>query len=1463
MKKASFTFVRLLRCLCLPVVMFFAVSEVSAQALACNDQVNISIPAGTTCSVTIVPDMVTENDASTGYLEIRQGSVLIASGVAADADGDDDFDDDDDDGINTDLGVTIADASDLLGIPLIYRYYGPGSTGPGGNFCWGNIVLEDKSGPALTGTADQTIDCDDPLPVVGVGVVATDNCEIIPAANVQLVSEVILDADPCDDGQAQIVRTYVAFDAAGNASNTATQTITILRAAAPTIPDDIQFSCVQYNADPSITDEGPLAPGIAAIPLTPISTATSAAVIRDVATAIPVGSEFLLSGTSAGEVAVANGLYCGYAVSSSDDTLMVCAASSSTFKILRTFNVLDWCTGVTTTAVQLIKVVDNIAPETAGLVGPIVASANIPGQHPQPCLFTGAIAAPIYSDACADVPAAVTLQAIIYRDGNGNGIIDATELVASNIAGSAQSTNNGSATITAGLMIGDYIVRFTGADACGNVSTPTDVALTVVDNTIPTPVCDEITQITLTNAPNGLTTVPASVFDDGSYDNCCLEGFLVRRLNSTTMTPVNDRDPNDDDSDNIDTFDDDFYGSSVAFNCDDVGSNIVEFLVYDCFGNFNTCMVEVLVEDKSQVNIQCPTPVTGTCLQFNTIAAQLEALEDGTSVGEAAQLALIQQTFGFGGAVGFGALCGQDDVVDVSFSLINCDDDANNGVTITFTTTATSGASSQQVMCFIPLSNVVDWDVQFPGDQTRFCTDTDGFTVDLDNLVAEFGEPVFFNNGCPQQLAYNEEVEVFTSSPDACYKIVRTFTAINWCEATAPFLDVNGVDTDLDDSGDTNSDNGAQGAIYLDGDDPDNLFEYSKNFGPGAGINQIGTDNVIRYTQVIKINDNVAPVVATPVAVADVAILTGGPVFGEPGAAPCLGNAVLTRPTADDCVDDEDLTYAFLILDAAGNVVQGGTFSGLQQTTVALEPGTYSVTYEVSDMCGNATIVSGGTFSVADGKKPTPICMNGVIIGIMQTGMVTVDIDLIDKGSFDACSPVILSFTSTADGSAPTTSVTYTCADIGDNPITLYVKDAAGNEDFCTTFVRVEDNMGVCGGAVPLVSGGVNTEMDQPVENVEVDINALGTTLMTNANGTFDVNVDAGADISLVPSKNDDAADNGVTTLDIVAINKHILGLQSLDTPYKRIAADANGSESITALDIVKIRRVILHLDDEFTIGNWRFVDAAYAFSTNTPEAEAFPEIINLNNVAGDVSTADFVAIKVGDVNGTAQTTNLHGDLTEDRTAGSYVLDVADRAVKAGEIFSVEFTSADLDVFGYQFTLDFNGLELVDFAGNVATEENFGFAYANEGMLTASWNGDAAAGSQFSLTFKADQAGQLSEMLSISDRLTRGEAYNGSGKLNVALNFNGNASSEFVLYQNTPNPFSAETRIAFNLPVSGDAVLTVQDVTGKVLINVAGTYAKGYNEVTISADQLPATGLLYYTLRAGEHTATNRMVLNK
>ena len=42
---------------------------------------------------------------------------------------------------------------------------------------------------------------------------------------------------------------------------------------------------------------------------------------------------------------------------------------------------------------------------------------------------------------------------------------------------------------------------------------------------------------------------------------------------------------------------------------------------------------------------------------------------------------------------------------------------------------------------------------------------------------------------------------------------------------------------------------------------------------------------------------------------------------------------------------------------------------------------------------------------------------------------------------------------------------------------------------------------------------------------------------------------------------------NGVSTLDLVLIQKHILGSRSIETPYKMIAADIDNNNDITVLE--------------------------------------------------------------------------------------------------------------------------------------------------------------------------------------------------------------------------------------------------------------------------------------------------------
>ncbi|MCB9268053.1 MAG: T9SS type A sorting domain-containing protein [Lewinellaceae bacterium] len=81
------------------------------------------------------------------------------------------------------------------------------------------------------------------------------------------------------------------------------------------------------------------------------------------------------------------------------------------------------------------------------------------------------------------------------------------------------------------------------------------------------------------------------------------------------------------------------------------------------------------------------------------------------------------------------------------------------------------------------------------------------------------------------------------------------------------------------------------------------------------------------------------------------------------------------------------------------------------------------------------------------------------------------------------------------------------------------------------------------------------------------------------------------------------------------------------------------------------------------------------------------------------------------------------------------------------------------------------------------------------------------------------------------------------------------------LYQNTPNPFSGETKIGFWLPESMTATLKVLDVTGKELYRVTGSYSGGNHLITLESGSIPEVkGILFYQLETEQGVFNKRMV---
>jgi hypothetical protein len=544
--------------------------------------------------------------------------------------------------------------------------------------------------------------------------------------------------------------------------------------------------------------------------------------------------------------------------------------------------------------------------------------------------------------------------------------------------------------------------------------------------------------------------------------------------------------------------------------------------------------------------------------------------------------------------------------------------------------------------------------------------------------------------------------------------------------------------------------------------------------------------------------------------------------------------------------------------------------------------GTHKIKWFVEDGCGNETICE-YTFVVKDCKKPTVVCLNGLSVNIMPTQMITLWASDFLQYTEDNCTPAdqlkiairkssdpTPGFPVDAQGN-PITNVTFTCGELGTQLVKLWSIDKAGNADFCETYVIVQDNMGNCpvNGAAK-VAGALATEVANGVQEGNVEITGSGNgipsftfTTMTNATGNYNFNAIPLATNSTVTPAKDDNPLNGVSTYDLVLISKHILGIEPLNTPYKMIAADANKSNSITTFDIVELRKLILGIYTELPNNtSWRFVDKAYNFpNTNNPFQAQFAEtksIVNLNN---NLTSEDFVSVKVGDVNGNAIANAAMS--TEDRSAGTLLFDVDNKSVKAGETFTVNFKAAEA-VAGYQFTMNFAGLEVVDVTpGANMTTGNFGvFADA----ITTSFDG--ANQGEFAVTFRAVNGGQLSDLMSVSSRITKAEAYKNGERMDVAFRFNNGATSTiagvgFELYQNQPNPFVNKTFIGFHLPEAATATLSIFDEAGRMVYNQKGAFAKGYNTIAIDRALLNTVGMMYYKLETATNSATKKMIQTK
>ena len=258
--------------------------------------------------------------------------------------------------------------------------------------------------------------------------------------------------------------------------------------------------------------------------------------------------------------------------------------------------------------------------------------------------------------------------------------------------------------------------------------------------------------------------------------------------------------------------------------------------------------------------------------------------------------------------------------------------------------------------------------------------------------------------------------------------------------------------------------------------------------------------------------------------------------------------------------------------------------------------------------------------------------------------------------------------------------------------------------------------LGFCQPDAMRIEGNVMTTKVEPL--TEVDIAVLETetweSYISDDNGdfAFDINFNQPA-ILIEPTKDDDHL-NGVSTLDLLKIQRHILGIENLETFSDLVAADINRDDKITAIDLIELRKLILGIYDRFPDNtSYRFLDAhkEYTFISDVNNRILMTELDEEIRLQ---------AIKIGDVN-ESHISDVYGTKVDSRAESNFNLILREYRNKSGKLTVGFLASNDFELAGFQATLnvgDYKELGVVPHTLNI-TDNNH---YYHNGVLKMSWS---------------------------------------------------------------------------------------------------------------------------------------------
>ncbi len=413
------------------------------------------------------------------------------------------------------------------------------------------------------------------------------------------------------------------------------------------------------------------------------------------------------------------------------------------------------------------------------------------------------------------------------------------------------------------------------------------------------------------------------------------------------------------------------------------------------------------------------------------------------------------------------------------------------------------------------------------------------------------------------------------------------------------------------------------------------------------------------------------------------------------------------------------------------------------------------------------------------------------------------------------------------------------------------------------------------------VAGMVVSETGAAIPDATVHLTgASNDSKITGNDGAYNFDAIKGDSYAVTPSKDDSPASGCISTLDLLLMQSHILALHPLNSPYKIIAADVNGSGSVTTMDIIHARAIVLGTASTFPSGKaWEFVSSDFVF-TDPLNPFPFESSRTYDNITSSYTGQDFIGVRLGDVNGSCDA-SLKMNATRE-----VKFSAGEHHATSGDEITVPVKVKDFkNIAGYQFTVSWDAevLSLME-VNNKSVSGYYGKSHIDAGQLTVSWIDEAAKSVTlddesviFELKFRVTgKSGSYSD-IKIGSELVSGEAYDAdlqelslsasNGMVKVGVSTSTDLPVATGNLQVHPNPFSHSTSIGWMIPADSEVSVTVYDQFGRVIKRLNDFYNAGSHRIAWDGDDDNGVGvengIYHVTMTAGNQHFSKKVVLTR